>query len=41
MSLFKAREWWHATVSEEEFDNGNLCIGNICNDAMCEQSIEI
>ena len=30
MSLFKAREWWHARVGQgEEFDVGSLCIANI------------
>ncbi len=33
MSLFKAREWWHAQPGQaEEFDGGCLCIANIDND---------
>ncbi|XP_059177174.1 protein PTHB1-like [Physella acuta] len=32
MSLFKTRDWWSASVGEdEEFDLGCMCIGNIDN----------
>ena len=30
MSLFQAREWWSVrNGSEEEFDKGCICIGNV------------
>ena len=33
MSLFKAREWWHARVGQdEEFDVGSLCVASIDSD---------
>ena len=33
MSLFKAREWWHAICgSGEEFDGAAMCVANIDND---------
>lgn len=33
MSLFQVREWWHVTVGEgEEFDSGNMVVGNLDND---------
>ncbi|XP_005112298.1 protein PTHB1 [Aplysia californica] len=33
MSLFKTRDWWSATVGEEEeFDHGCLCVANVDND---------
>uniref|UniRef100_A0A669DHB2 Bardet-Biedl syndrome 9 n=1 Tax=Oreochromis niloticus TaxID=8128 RepID=A0A669DHB2_ORENI len=32
MSLFKARDWWSATLGEgEEFDQGCLCVGDVDN----------
>ncbi|XP_008322019.1 protein PTHB1 [Cynoglossus semilaevis] len=32
MSLFKARDWWSASLGEgEEFDQGCLCVGNVDN----------
>lgn len=32
MSLFKARDWWSATLGEgEEFDHGCLCVGDVDN----------
>lgn len=33
MSLFRAREWWHARAGpNEEFDMGSMCIANIDGD---------
>lgn len=33
MSIFQAKEWWSATVGEnEEFDHNSICLGNIDND---------
>uniref|UniRef100_A0A8C5FPP6 Bardet-Biedl syndrome 9 n=1 Tax=Gadus morhua TaxID=8049 RepID=A0A8C5FPP6_GADMO len=32
MSLFKARDWWSATLGDgEEFDQGCLCVGDVDN----------
>lgn len=32
MSLFKARDWWSTWAgSEEDFDQGCLCVANIDN----------
>ncbi|XP_056300639.1 protein PTHB1-like [Pseudoliparis swirei] len=32
MSLFKARDWWSASLGEgEEFDQGCLCVGDVDN----------
>nr|XP_061789353.1 protein PTHB1-like [Nerophis lumbriciformis] len=32
MSLFKARDWWSATLGEgEEFDQGCICVGDVDN----------
>ncbi|XP_077432794.1 protein PTHB1 isoform X2 [Vanacampus margaritifer] len=34
MSLFKARDWWSATLGEgEEFDQGCMCVGDVDNSA--------
>ncbi|XP_072033738.1 protein PTHB1-like isoform X2 [Amphiura filiformis] len=34
MSLFKARDWWAASVgSDEVFDQGSLCVANIDNNS--------
>ena len=34
MSLFKARDWWGASVgSDEVFDQGSLCVANIDNNS--------
>ena len=33
MSLFKARDWWSTWAgSEEDFDQGCLCVANVDND---------
>lgn len=33
MSLFKVRDWWNVKCgSEEEFDKGCLCVGNVDNE---------
>jgi Bardet-Biedl syndrome 9 protein len=32
MSLFNSREWWSTRLgTEEEFDQGSICISNIDN----------
>lgn len=32
MSLFKARDWWSTKAGgDEEYDNGCMVIGNLCN----------
>jgi hypothetical protein len=34
MSLFKARDWWSTWAgSEEDFDQGCLCVANIDNES--------
>jgi len=34
MSLFQVREWWSTTVGvAEEFDMGNMVVGNLDNEA--------
>uniref|UniRef100_A0A8C4TBI9 Bardet-Biedl syndrome 9 n=1 Tax=Erpetoichthys calabaricus TaxID=27687 RepID=A0A8C4TBI9_ERPCA len=40
MSLFKAREWWSATLGhDEEFDQGCLCIADIDNSGKGQDKI--
>ncbi|GFO18472.1 protein pthb1-like isoform x1 [Plakobranchus ocellatus] len=42
MSLFKTRDWWSASVGEEEeFDHGCLCTANVDNDASGHDKIII
>jgi len=34
MSLFASKEWWAAKLgSEEEFDQGSMCVANIDQDS--------
>jgi Bardet-Biedl syndrome 9 protein len=33
MSLFSSRQWWQTRLgSDEEFDQGSICVANIDND---------
>jgi hypothetical protein len=34
MSLFRTRDLWQVSCgTDEEFDQGSLCVGNVTNDA--------
>nr|XP_015212539.1 PREDICTED: protein PTHB1 isoform X2 [Lepisosteus oculatus] len=42
MSLFKAREWWSATLGDgDEFDQGCLCVGDVDNSGSGQDKIVV
>jgi Bardet-Biedl syndrome 9 protein len=42
MSIFQAKEWWSATVGEnEEFDHNSICIANIDNDESNDDKVVV